>query len=70
MPKKEGRTGLPGNSTEYKSIDIAVSNPGLLQPGAARAPKHSTSAGTNSVPSWGKGKFMNKEKGAITKKSY
>ncbi len=70
MPSKEGRTGKPGNDTSYKSIDIATSNPGLLQPGSgSRSPRPPASAGNSSVPSWSKGKANNKDSG-LMKKSY
>lgn len=69
MAKPEGRTSKPGNSTVYHSIDIATSNPGLLQPGSARNPMRSNIAGKSSVPSWTKGKSNNQASG-LMKKSY
>jgi hypothetical protein len=66
MPAKEGRTKLPGNDTAYHSIEIAVSKPGLLQPGQARAPIPANTGSTGSVPGWQKGKASNKAKGVRT----
>lgn len=37
MPKKEGRSGKPGNETSYKPIHINTPRPDLLKPGTVRS---------------------------------
>ena len=71
MPERAGRSGSPGNSTEYKSININTPNPGILQPGNARSNK-SVGEVLGSKPSggWpGKKNYANR-KGGKGKSAY
>jgi len=36
MPRPEGRSGEPGNTTTYKPIHIATAHPEKLQPGTVK----------------------------------
>lgn len=66
MPKKEGRTGNPGNSTVYHKVEIATSRPELLQSGIVRPKPMSVS--NVSIPKWEKGKANNKASGLKNRK--
>ena len=43
MPKSEGRSNMPGNTTTYKPIHIATANPSALQPGTVKPTPSPTS---------------------------
>jgi hypothetical protein len=50
MPYKEGRSGIPGNTTTYRPVHITVANPALLQSGTNRgsvSPKQSSNSVTS-----------------------
>jgi hypothetical protein len=61
MPAKEGRSGTPGNSTTYYPINIATSNPSVLQPKGEGASVKKYAKSGQSV-SWEKGKYYEKAK--------
>ena len=63
MPNKEGRSGSAGNSTTYHPIEISTPNPGILQPGSARANKSSREVLGGGKSGWPSSKNYAKRKG-------
>jgi hypothetical protein len=69
-PTSEGRSGSPGNSTEYHPIGISTPRPELLQPGKVKANKSSREVLGGGSSGWPGKKNYETRKGGKGKSAY